>query len=111
MFDPLVKNYSFQQVEIPAGTVVEKCNFAQLLPGTECISTDGLITLKNCNLLNVKLKPEWEIIECLTTQAWLISVILEDGTVTTDRQFICTHSSDLIGDEVAPDNAILVMDF
>lgn len=111
MYNSTIKNYSFQSVEIPSGTVVEMCNFAQLIPNTECIFSSGSVVLKNCNLLNVKLKPEWEVIECLTAQAWLIAEIVEEDQVCRTRQYICSHPSQLTGNEVAPENVILVKDF
>lgn len=101
-FSAAWKNYSYVQVELPKGIVVEDCNFAQAVPDTEAIIAEGPITLRNCNLCNVRLGKDWTVEGCLTAQAWLVST--PEGE---SREFVCSHPSELTGKEIPPDNAVI----
>jgi len=112
------RNYSFHKINISAGTVIRRCNFSQAIPNTECIVVLGLppvLTFIDCNLCNVKTKPEWILQNCLTVQSWIISVqqniIDETGKIVGQetiekRQFIAQSSDELPQILTPPPNVI-----
>ena len=53
-------NYSYQDPDIPNGTVIEQGNFTQLLPETE-IMVGKTLTINDGNFTNVKRQPEWTV--------------------------------------------------
>lgn len=101
-YQPDWRNYSNHVVHIPAGTVVLGCNFMQAAPNTQGITSDGPITLIECNLTNVKLDPSWVLEKCNTAQAWLV----DEGGIDLKRKWICAHPDQLKGNEVAPVNVV-----
>lgn len=107
---PGVKNYSFFNVEIPDGSTLEGHNFTQIQPDTDCITGDNL-TLIDCNLGNVRLNPTWTLINCNTSQFWIVEEE-QDGETQEVTQFICSHPSELPSVETkVPEKAILSRSF
>lgn len=53
-------NYSFQDPDLPDGSVIESGNFTQLIPETEIMVGNQLI-INGGNFVNVKQQPEWII--------------------------------------------------
>lgn len=98
-YDLIWRNYSFHNVIIPSGTVVKNCNFTQSRPKTLCITVVGGNVLKfiSCNLGNVDIEPNWEIVGCNTCQFWIVEKeeLDEKGVLvkSEDNQFIVNHSS------------------
>jgi hypothetical protein len=53
-------NYSFQDPDLPDGTVINGGNFTQFLPNTE-IMVGKTLTINGGNFVNVKKQPTWTI--------------------------------------------------
>lgn len=53
-------NYSFQDPDIPDGSVINEGNFSQLAPDT-AIMVGKTLTINNGNFTNVRQQPEWTI--------------------------------------------------
>ena len=53
-------NYSFQDPDLPDGSVIDGGNFTQLLPNTE-IMVGKTLTINGGNFTNVKRQPEWAV--------------------------------------------------
>lgn len=53
-------NYSFQDPDIPNGSIINEGNFVQLVPDTE-ILVGKTLTINGGNFCNVKPQPEWTI--------------------------------------------------
>lgn len=62
------RNYSKTTVTIQPGTVVKDCNFCQEVPGTQGIICDGVLTLRECNLVNCLIDERWIVESCNTAQ-------------------------------------------
>ncbi len=97
-YDPAWRNYSYHAVDIPDGTVIEGCNFAQAEPKTECINGENL-TFRDCNLCNVALHPSWTLERCLTAQSYVVA----DADGNDARQFICATPDEF--DDKKPEHA------
>jgi len=79
---------------VPDGTHFEMSNFTQLAPvlGRDVVTGKNLV-FEKCNLCNVKIEPDWEVIDCNNT--FFHDVVVngpddEDGNPTTyiERQVI-----------------------
>ncbi len=103
-------NYSYHSVVIPDGTKVRRCNFAQTLPGTLAI-TGANLEFDECNLVNNALDSSWKVTNCNTAQAWLVRVPVEGRGESERRQFICSHPSELKGNEKEPETIVKRRDF
>ena len=53
-------NYSFQDPDLPNGSVINSGNFTQLLPNTEILKGKTLV-INGGNFTNVKKQPEWTV--------------------------------------------------
>lgn len=53
-------NYSYQDPDLPDGSVIESGNFTQLLPNTE-IMKGKILIINGGNFTNVKRQPEWTV--------------------------------------------------
>ena len=53
-------NYSFQDPDLPDGSVIESGNFSQLVPGT-AIMVGKTLTINGGNFTNVAAQPEWTV--------------------------------------------------
>jgi len=99
-FDRIWRNYSYHTVSIPSGTVVNGCNFTQIIPNTICIIISNLpdiVTLEDCNLCNVRLQPGWIIRRCMTVQSWLVKT---NGV--EERVKVAGHQADLQPADLIP---------
>lgn len=109
-FKPEWTNYSFMKVRVPSDTTIRGCNFAQCVPNTDAIKVQGnqnKLTLIDCNLVNVKLNPNWTLQGCNTAQAWLV----DDGQGGEERQFITDHPRKLTGNEAEPARVVKSRNF
>ena len=59
------RNYAFHKIVVPDGAVIENCNFAQRVPDTEVFTANAPFTVRNCNLVNVRIHPLMQHIGCL----------------------------------------------
>jgi hypothetical protein len=60
-------NYSFQDPDLPDGSVINSGNFTQLLPNTE-VMVGKTLTINGGNFTNVKRQPEWTVTDGNWTQ-------------------------------------------
>lgn len=105
-YDPGWRNYAFHVVRFPDGAFVRGCNFSQAAPGTAALLPDGALTLIDCNLSNCLIDPAWKVENCNCAQAWRVLVDTDEGTKRETTQFVCSHPSQLKGDEHPPANAV-----
>jgi hypothetical protein len=109
--NPLWSNYCYLKVRVIAGSFLSEFNFSQAVPNTPAIITDGPITLHRCNLVNCAIDPSWIIIDCNTTQRWLVPMDRGNGRIEERSQYLVSHPSKLQGDEQPPLDAIIRRDY
>lgn len=119
-YDPEWRNYSFHKVRIPANAVVRNCNFAQANPDTVAITVVGnpsTVTFIDCNLMNVRILPGWNLQGCNNCQKWLVEIDNPDfgqegqPEKIEERVFIASKNSDLSLPLTEPSNIKKKRDF
>jgi len=73
------KNYSYQKVIIPDGSVVKEKNFSQDKAHSDVISGKD-ITFIGCNLMNVEIDPSWILVNSLTAHKLVEEEIIDGKT-------------------------------
>ena len=116
-YNPSWRNYSYHTVQIPDGTVLDGevfggCNFSQIAPVTDALDrSPGVghnLTFRNCNLVNVKVYPDWIIENCNTAQIDRIGTLAndEDSPEITESVYVSDHSDTVDADRVKPVGAL-----
>lgn len=116
-FHPKWRNYSYHTVKIPDGTVLDGevmggCNLTQISPVTDAIDrSSGFghnLTFRGCNLVNVKVYPDWIIENCNTAQIDRIGTHAnkDDTADITDSVFVASHPDQVPKTRVKPVGAL-----
>lgn len=104
------RNYSFLKVAIKDGAQIVGKNFGQIYPNYDVFDrTKGLghnLIFKDCNLVNVKTYPDWEIINCNTAQIYRKGQIRADGDYEITDDIYIAKSSDEIKIPVEPEGVL-----
>ena len=95
------------------GGVLGSCNFTQIAPNTDAFDrTPGVfghtLTFRNCNLVNVRIHPDWTVENCNTAQVDRVGMLLpnEEGVEITDDVYVADHPSRVNAQRIKPVGAL-----